>query len=129
MKSKELILIILSKIKFNAIAFQSTTIKEKSKIMTTPQLQQAIATIQTLSSQEQRQLLQILSETVNKSDNLEQQNQLFWQETSLEDLIKTQKTPVVEDPKNLAGDYWEKDSTEDFLSFLKEQRQSKNSVS
>lgn len=97
--------------------------------MTTPQLQQAIATIQTLSSQEQRQLLQILSETVNKSDNLEQQNQLFWQEISLEDLIKTQKTSVIEDIKDLAEDYWEEDLTEEFLSFLKEQRQSKNNVS
>ena len=41
----------------------------------TSQLQHAIATIKTLSNSEQRQLLQILSETVNKSSNLEQQNQ------------------------------------------------------
>ena len=60
----------------------------------TPQLQKAIATIQTLSDREQRQLLQILSETVNKSSNLKQQNQLFWQNTSLEDLIKTQKIVI-----------------------------------
>lgn len=90
----------------------------------TPQLQKAIATIQTLSNSEQRQLLQILSQTVNKSSNLEQQNQLFWQETSLEDLIKTQQTPIIEDIKDLVGDYWGEDSTDDFLSFLKQQRQS-----
>lgn len=90
----------------------------------TPQLQKAIATIQTLSKSEQRQLLQILSETVNKSSDLEQQNQLFWQNTLLEDLIKTQKTPIIEDIKDLAGDYWGEDSTDKFLVFLKEQRQS-----
>ena len=90
----------------------------------TPQLQKAIATIQTLSDREQRQLLQILSETVNKSSDLEQQDRLFWQNTSLEDLIKTQKTPIIEDIKDLAGDYWGEDSTDQFLSFLKEQRQS-----
>ena len=90
----------------------------------TPQLQKAIATIQTLSNLEQRQLLQILSETVNKSSDLEQQDRLFWQDTSLEDLIETRKAPVIEDIKNLAGDYWEEDTTDDFLTFLKEQRQS-----
>ena len=90
----------------------------------TPQLQKAIATIQNLSNLEQRQLLQILSETVNKSNNLEQQNQLFWQDTSLENLIEAQKVPIIEDIKNLAGDYWGEDTTDEFLTFLKEQRQS-----
>ena len=89
----------------------------------TPQLQKAIATIQSLSIQEQHQLLQILSETVKKSDTLESQNQLFWQEKSLENLINIQKPPIIENIKNLAGDYWGEDSTEEFLSFLKEQRQ------
>ena len=84
----------------------------------TPQLQKAIAGIQYLSAQEQRQLLQILSTTVNKYDDLEQQNYLFWQKTSLEDLIKTQKTPIIEDIGTLAGDYWEKDSIDEFLSLL-----------
>lgn len=90
----------------------------------TPQLQQAIKNIQSLSLEEQHQLLQILSATVNKSDYLEKQNQLFWQETSLDDLISSQKTPIIEDIKTLVGDYWGKDSIEEFLSFLREQRQS-----
>ena len=92
--------------------------------MMTPQLQQAIATIQTLSDREQRQLLHILSETINKSNNLEQQNQLFWQNISLEDLIEAQKVPIIEDIEDLSGDYWGEDTTDEFLSFLKEQRQS-----
>ena len=102
----------------------------------TPQLQKAIsqrsaprcANIQFLSAQEQRQLLQILSATVNKYDNLEQQDYLFWQKISLEDLIKTQKTPIVEDIKTLVEDYWGEDSIDEFVSFLKEQRQSENFI-
>lgn len=54
--------------------------------------------------------MQILSQTVNKSSNLEQPERLFWHKTSLEDLIKDQKTPVIEDIKDLVGDYWEEDS-------------------
>ena len=95
----------------------------------TPQLKKAIASIQSLSDQEQIQLLQVLSATVNKNDILEQQNNLFWKQASLEDLINTQKIPIIEDIKTLAGDYWEKDSIEEFLSFLKEQRQSENTIS
>ena len=99
-----------------------------TNITMTAQLQLAIASIQSLSIQEQRQLLQILSETVNKPDCLEQQNQFFLQETSLEDLIKAQKTPIIEDINTLVGDYWGEDSIDEFLSFLKEQRQSENSI-
>ncbi|VEP16909.1 conserved hypothetical protein [Hyella patelloides LEGE 07179] len=60
----------------------------------TPQLHKAIANLQALSSSEQRQLLQILVATINKSNNLERQNRLFWQETSLEDLIDIQQTSI-----------------------------------
>ena len=90
----------------------------------TPQLQQAIKNIQSLSLEEQHQLLQILSATVSKSDYLEKQNKLFWQETSLDDLISRQKTPIFKDISTLVGDYWGEDSIEEFLSFLREQRQS-----
>lgn len=95
----------------------------------TPQLQKAIADIQSLSTQEQRQLLQILAKTITKLDILERQNQLFWQKISLEDSIDIQKPPIIEDIKNLAKDYWEEDSTEEFLFFLKEQRQFENYIS
>ena len=90
----------------------------------TPKLQEALENIQSLSPGEQHQLLQILSATVNKSDYLEKQNQLFWQETSLDNLISSKKTPIIEDIKTLVGDYWGEDSIEEFLSFLREQRQS-----
>lgn len=90
----------------------------------TPKLQEAIKNIQSLSVEEQHQLLQILSATVSKSDYLEKQNKLFWQETSLNDLMSSQKTPIIEDIKTLVGDYWGEDSIKEFLSFLREQRKS-----
>ncbi len=115
----------LYKLSIKAIALTNhLQLKEKSNIIMTPQIQQAIANIKTLCNSEQRQLLQILSENVNKSNHLEQQNKLFWQDTSLENLIEAQKVPIIEDIKNLAGDYWGEDTTDDFLTFLKEQRQS-----
>jgi hypothetical protein len=45
---------------------------------------------------------------------------------SIESLIDTQQTPVVEDIKILAGNYWEEDSIDDFLAFLKKQRKFEN---
>ncbi|MGL5941868.1 MAG: hypothetical protein ACRC2S_16130 [Waterburya sp.] len=67
--------------------------------------------------------------TENKSVNdksLETQNQLFWQGESIKNLVEIQQTPIVKDIKMLAGDYWGDDSSEDFLTFLKEQRQPEN---
>lgn len=69
--------------------------------------------------------------TENKLSNnelLETQNQLFWQGESIESLIDTQQTPIVEDIKILAGNYWEEDSIDDFLAFLKKQRKLENTA-
>jgi hypothetical protein len=45
---------------------------------------------------------------------------------SIENLVDTQQPPIVKDIKMLAGDYWEDDASDDFLAFLREQRQSEN---
>jgi hypothetical protein len=69
--------------------------------------------------------------TENKPANnelLETQNQLFWQGESIESLIDTQQTPVVEDIKILVGNYWGEDSIDDFLAFLKQQRKLENTA-
>jgi hypothetical protein len=92
----------------------------------TPKLQNAIAAVQSLSTQEQLQILQIISEILQQSHTLENQNQLFWQGESIENLLNTQQPPIVKDIKTLAGEYWGEDSIEDFLSFLNEQRQLEN---
>jgi hypothetical protein len=60
--------------------------------------------------------------------SLETQNRLFWQVESIENLVATQQPSIVKDIKMLAGDYWQDDSSEDFLTFLKEQRQHENSA-
>jgi hypothetical protein len=68
--------------------------------------------------------------TENKFNDksLETQNRLFWQVESIENLVATQQPSIVKDIKMLAGDYWQDDSSEDFLTFLKEQRQHENSA-
>jgi hypothetical protein len=62
------------------------------------------------------------------NESLETQNRLFWQAESIESLIDTQQTPIVEDIKILAGNYWEEDSIDDFLAFLKKQRKLENTT-
>jgi hypothetical protein len=68
--------------------------------------------------------------TENKFNDksLETQNRLFWQVESIENLVATQQPSIVKDIKMLAGNYWQDDSSEDFLTFLKEQRQHENSA-
>lgn len=95
----------------------------------TSKLKNAIAAIQSLSTQEQIQILQIISETLQQSYTLEKQNQLFWQEASLENLLDSQQPPIVRDIKAFAEECWGEDSIEDFLSFLHQQRQHENYIS
>ncbi len=76
-------------------------------------------------------ILQTTTITENKSANNESlatQNRLFWQGESIDNLIDAQQPPIVEDIKTLAGNYWGEDSIEDFLAFLKEQRQINNTA-
>lgn len=80
---------------------------------------------------EKRYIILQSATTENKFFNdksLETQNRLFWQVESIENLVATQQPSIVKDIKMLAGDYWEDDSSEDFLTFLKEQRQHENSA-
>mgnify|MGYP003422909572 CR=1 FL=1 len=71
-------------------------------------------------------ILQTATTTEDESSNyesLEHQDRLFWQGESLESLIDKQQPLIVEDLKTLAGDCWGEESIEDFLTFLKQQRQ------
>ncbi len=93
----------------------------------TPQLEAAIAAIQPLSSTERQQLLQILIQSdlsSNSQTNLRTLSTEFWQGTTLKQLLSTQQPIAVNNLKDLATDFWpEEDSIEDFLTFLREQRQ------
>ncbi|MEH2364588.1 hypothetical protein [Nostoc sp.] len=93
----------------------------------TPQLEAAIAAIQLLSSTERQQLLQILTQSnlsSHSQTDLKNLSNQFWQDTTLKQLLATQTPITVHNLKYLAADFWpEEDSIEDFLTFLRQQRQ------
>lgn len=93
----------------------------------TPQLRAAIAAIQPLSPTERQHLLQILTQSDSASDSqtdLKTLSTQFWQGISLQQLRATQTPTTVRSLKDLAADFWPaEDSIEDFLTFLREQRQ------
>jgi hypothetical protein len=92
----------------------------------TPQLQNAIRAVQLLSPKEQLQLFEILAGFLQNSSLLEAQSEAFWTGVSIETLLKLQNIPIINDINTLAIDFWGDDSIEDFLAFLKVQRQAEN---
>lgn len=93
----------------------------------TSRLENAIAAIQQLSAIERQQLLQIFAQSNSSSNSqtdLKNLNHQFWQDTTLKELLATQTPITVHNLKHLAVDFWpEEDSIEDFLIFLRQQRQ------
>jgi hypothetical protein len=93
----------------------------------TPLLEAAIAAIKPLSATERLQLLQILMQsdlTSNPPIDLKALSLQFWQGTSLQQLRATPPPTIVDNLKDLAADFWPaEDSIEDFLAFLRQQRQ------
>lgn len=93
----------------------------------TPQLEAAIAAIQPLSATERLQLMQILtvsSSTADLATDFKILSRQFWQGISLQELRTTQNSTTVENLKELAADFFPpEESIEDFLSFLRQQRQ------
>ncbi len=92
----------------------------------TTQLELAIAAIQPLSSIERQQLIQILIQDdplSNFQSNLRALSTQFRQGTTLNQLLETQKAKTIQDLKAFSADLWpEEDSIEDFLTFLRQQR-------
>ncbi|MGI2907999.1 hypothetical protein [Tolypothrix sp. VBCCA 56010] len=92
----------------------------------TPQLEVAIAAIQSLSPTERQQLLQILIEgdsSSNSQTDLKMLSEQFSQGVTLQHLLTTQTPTTVDNIKDLAADFWpQEDSIEDFLSFVRQQR-------
>jgi porphobilinogen deaminase len=93
----------------------------------TSQLEAAIAAIQPLSPTERQQLLQILTQSDAVSavqSDFKTLSAQFWQGISLQELRATQAPTTVHSFKDLAADFWPaEDSIEDFLTFLRQQRQ------
>jgi hypothetical protein len=91
-----------------------------------PQLKAAIAAIQPLSPTERQQLLQILiqSDPSLAQTKLRTLSAQFWQGTTLKQLLDPQTPTTIHNLKDFAADFWpEQDSVEDFLTFLRQQRQ------
>ncbi len=92
-----------------------------------PQLAAAIAAIQPLSPTKRQQLLQILAQgdlSANSPTELKALSIQFWQGIPLQQLHTTQTPMTVQNLKDLAADFWTtEDSIEDFLIFLRQQRQ------
>jgi hypothetical protein len=93
----------------------------------TPKLEAAISAIQLLSPTERQQLLQILTQDdlfANSLTDLKTLSVQFWQGIPLQQLRTTQTPITVNNLKDLAADFWPvEDSIEEFLTFLREQRQ------
>ncbi len=90
----------------------------------TPQLQAAITAIQPLSQKERQQLLQLLVHDAAPQGNLEILNMQFWQGFTLEQLTAQSSPTAMKDLGDFAVDFWPEDeSVEDFLAFLRQQRQ------
>jgi hypothetical protein len=93
----------------------------------TPQLEAAIAAIQSLSPTEREQLLQILIQSDSSSNSqtdLKTLSTQFWQGTTLNQLLTIQTPTTVDNLREFTADFWpEEDSIEDFLIFLRQQRQ------
>jgi hypothetical protein len=93
----------------------------------TPQLQAAIAAIQSLSSIERRQLLQILAQSdsaLGSQTDLRTLSTQFWQGSTLQQLRATQTPTTIHNFKDLKANFWPaEDSIEDFLTFLHQQRE------
>lgn len=93
----------------------------------TPQFEAAITAIQLLSSTERQQLLQILTQSnlsSNSQPDFKTLSTQFLQGITLKQLLANNPPITVDNLKDLAADFWpEEDSIEDFLTFVRQQRQ------
>ncbi len=90
----------------------------------TPQFEAAIAAIQLLSFTERQQLLRILTQNSNSQPDFQTLSTQFLQGTTLKQLLANHCPTTVDHLKDLAADFRpEEDSIEDFLTFVRQQRQ------
>jgi hypothetical protein len=90
----------------------------------TQQLQGVLQAARTLSLEEKRKLLEVLSHDV-ETDSLEEEAAVFWASLALDELIKSQAAPVITDVRTLAVDFWPEDEPADeFNRFIAKRRRS-----
>ena len=101
---------------------EESPIRKINTSIMSPEIEAAIAAIEKLSPQERQQILQMLLES--QQPNLEKLSDRFWQGVALHELIESQKPITVNQPQELRAYFWpEEESIDDFLTFMREQRQ------
>ncbi len=89
----------------------------------TLQLDQAIHIAQTLSQDEQLELLKILADIIQQTNTIKLQNKQFWLTLSIEELIQQQQPPIIYDQRMLGTSFWDdSESTDEFIAYLHQQR-------
>jgi hypothetical protein len=89
------------------------------------ELQSVIDAVHALPLSDKLELLQALSEDLNRIHALEAGSTAFWSPKTIEELSAMQSAPVITDVRTLATGFWPEDeSAEDINRFLAEQRRS-----
>jgi hypothetical protein len=93
----------------------------------TTKLKTLIHDVQNLSTDEQLELLHVISislESRKKTGEGPPENTDFWNPKSLAEIVQAQQSPVIETLNELAGDFWPEDeSVDEFIDYIYKQRQ------
>lgn len=89
----------------------------------TPQLEQVIDTVRTLSSSDKLELLQFISQDLQYSNDFARKSKDFWEPQSIDEIVRAQNAPVVTGIDLLVADFWPEDEpVDEFEQFISEQR-------
>lgn len=89
----------------------------------TTKLQSLINTAQELSPLEQVELIRAISQLLVQRYQKELPVADFWHPRTLEEIVKAQQTPVVQDISALKVDFWpEEETADEFIEYIYQQR-------
>jgi hypothetical protein len=89
----------------------------------TTKLESLINSARELSSFEQIELIRAVSQLLYSNYQKTLTAVDFWQPASIEAIVQSQQTPVVEDISTLKVDFWpEEEPADDFIEYINQQR-------
>lgn len=89
----------------------------------TQELATVIRAAKALSQREKLELLQVITQDLQQSNVLLEENAIFWSSPSLEELITEQQPLIVRDVSVLSADFWPMDeSADDINEYIEEKR-------
>lgn len=89
----------------------------------TAKLQSLINTAQELSPLEQVELIRAVSQLLVQRYQKEVPEADFWHPRTLEEIVQSQQTPVVQDISTLKADFWpEEETADEFIEYVYQQR-------